>query len=209
MRFGLGRTLALGCLLACAAAAQDLIHFQRNFPGAVPERFEVSLRSDGAATYTEAGEEPLELMVGAAEVAPLFDRAAGLDYFSKPLASKRRVASTGKKVLRYESRGQVRGEAAFDYSDVREAREVASWFVKLAETQQHLQSLERAYRFDRLGVNDALVRLEQAYERDRVAATGLLVPVLTRIAGHERLVHLARARAQGLLERIAQRARER
>ena len=74
--------------------------------------------------------------------------------------------------------------------------------MKLAETQQHLQSLERAYRFDRLGVNQALVNLELAYERDRVAASGLLVPILCKISNEGRIVHLARARASGLLERI-------
>ena len=205
----LGRMLALGCLVACAVAAQDAIYFERVFPGAVPERFEVVLRSDGAATYAESGEEPFELSIGDAEIAPLFELAAALDYFKKPLASKRRVASTGSKVLRYESDGRVRGEARFDYSEVREAREVASWFVRLAETQQHLQTLERTYRFDRLGVNEALVKLEQAYERDRIAAAELLVPILTKVAAHERIVHLARARAQGMLERIAAQGRRR
>lgn len=205
----LGRLLALACLVVCALSAQDVIYFEREFPGAVPERFQVRLQSDGKATYTESDEEPLELSIGDAEIAPLFERAEGLDYFSKPLASKRKVASTGRKVLRYESDGQVQGEAIFDYSELREAREVASWFVKLAETQQHLQSLERRYRFDRLGVNEALVKLEQAYERDRIAAAELLVPILTKIARHERIVHLARARAEGLLERIAAHGRER
>lgn len=197
-----GRVLALTLWMAMLVPGQDSIYFERHFPGAVPERFEVRLTSDGTAVYVESGEDAVELGIAKEEVEPLFKQAAGLKYFSKPLASKRRVASTGRKVLRYESGGEVRGEAVFDYSEVREAREVASWFVKLAETQQHLQSLERAYRFDRLGVNQALVNLELAYERDRVAASGLLVPILCKISNEGRIVHLARARASGLLERI-------
>ena len=132
----------------------------------------------------------------------MFALAADLDFFAKPLASRRKVASTGRKLLRYESGGAVRGEAEFDYSDEPKAREIASWFVKLSETQQHLRELERVFRFDRLGVNQALVNLEQAYERDRIVAAELLAPVLGRIAGHERIVHLARARAEGLLEKM-------
>ncbi len=203
----LRRTLALALWAALVVAGQDAIYFERHFPGAVPERFEVRVMADGSAVYVESGEDSVELAIGAGEVDPLFKQAAGLNYFAKPLASSRKVASTGRKVLRYESGGEVRGQAVFDYSEVRQAREIASWFVKLAETQQHLRALERAYRFDRLGVNQALVHLEQAYGRERVVAVGLLVPILCRISQQERIVHLARARADGLLERLRAQSR--
>ena len=196
------RLLVLAVLCAAVASGQDVIFFERHFPGAVPERFEVRVGRDGRATYLEPGEDPVELVAGEDEVGPLFEQAAALRYFDKELASSRKVASTGRKVLRYESGGEVRGEAVFDYSETREAREVASWFVRLAETHQHLQELERAYRFDRLGVNQALVALEQAYDRNRVAAPAVLAPILCRITAHQRIVHLARARAEGLLERM-------
>ena len=162
-----------------------------------------ALSQDGTAVYTEAGEHALELPVGTA-CGPegVFELAAKLDFFSRPLGSRRKVASTGRKLLRYEAGGDVRGEAEFDYSEDSNAREIASWFIKLCETHQHLQELERVFRFDRLGVNQALVNLDQAYERDRVVAAELLVPILGRIAGHDRIVHLARARAEGLLEKI-------
>ena len=197
-----GRMLALALWAALVVAGQDAIYFERHFPGAVPDRFEVRVTAGGSAVYVESGEDPVELAVGEDEVKLLFKQAAGLGYFAKPLSSSRKVASTGRKLLRYESAGKVRGEAVFDYSEVRDAREIASWFVKLAETNQHLQELERSYRFDRLGVNEALVNLEQAFERDRVAAPQLLVPILCKISQQERIVHLARARANGLLERM-------
>ena len=197
-----GRILALALWAALVVAGQDAIYFERHFPGAVPDRFEVRVTADGTAVYVESEEDPVELAVGADEVQLLFKQAVGLEYFARPLASSRKVASTGRKLLRYESAGGVRGEAVFDYSEVREAREIASWFVKLAETNQHLQELERTYRFDRLGVNQALVSLEQAFERERVAAPGLLVPILCKISQQERIVHQARARAGGLLERM-------
>lgn len=203
-----GRMLALALWAALVVAGQDAIFFERHFPGAVPDRFEVRVTAAGSAVYVESGEDPVELAVGADEVELLFKQAADLKYFAKPLASSRKVASTGRKLLRYESTGEVRGEAEFDYSEVREAREIASWFVKLAETHQHLRELERTYRFDRLGVNEALVNLEQAYERQRVAAPQLLVPILCKISQQERIVHLARARANGLLERLRAERRE-
>ena len=200
------RLTAWVLLAALAVLAQDSIHFEREFPGSVPGQFRVEVKQDGSTLYSEDGEAPVELQLGAATVEGIFENAEALDYFSKPLASQRKVASTGRKVLRYESDGKVRGEAVFDYSEVPEARELAAWFVKLAGTQQHLLELERAYRFDRLGVNQALVHLEMAYERNRIVAPQLLEPILSQIAKQPRIVHLARARAEGLLERI--RARE-
>lgn len=207
LRRVLVRMLALALWAASAVAGQDAIYFERHFPGAVPERFEVRLAADGSALYVETDEDSVELSIGADEVEPLFKQATGLEYFARPLSSNRKVASTGRKVLRYESGGEVLGEAVFDYSEVKAAREIASWFVKLAETQQHLRELERTYRFDRLGVNQALVSLEQAFERDRVAAPGLLAPILCKISQQERIVHLARARAGGLLERMRSQSR--
>ena len=198
----LGRALVVGLLAACSAVAQDTIYFERAFPGSIPDRFEVRLTLDGVATYSEDGEDSVDYEVGSQEAAPLFEWAADLGYFSKSVASKRKVASTGRKVLRYESGGQVRGEAVFDYTEVPAARELASWFVRLAETQQHLQTLERLYRFDRLGVDQALVSLASAFERDRIVAPALLEPILNKIAEQDRIVHVARARARGMLERI-------
>ncbi len=196
------RLLGIGAALALAAVAQETIHFEREFPGAAPERFEVRLGRDGSAVYAEEGDDPLELSIGAETAGEVFELASALDYFARPLASRRRVASTGRKVIRYEKDGAVRGEAEFDYSDLPQAREIAAWFVRLSATQQHLRELERAYRFDRLGVNQALVHLEMSYERNRIVAPELLEPVLGRIAAEGRIVHLARARAEGLLERI-------
>ena len=197
-----GKVILTSFVAVLVLGAQDIIYFERAFPGAVPERFEVRLSMDGDAVYSEDGGEPLEFAVGEDEANWLFDLAAGLDHFSRPLASDRRVASTGRKVLRYESEGDVRGEAEFDYSEDQRARDVASWFVKLSATLQHLQRLERAYRFDRLGVNKAMVHLEMSYERNRIAAPELLEPILGKIATNERIMRLARARAEGLLERI-------
>lgn len=198
----LSRLLAAVFCAALGGFAQEVIHFERDFPGAIPEHFTVSLTRAGAATYAESGEDPIELEVGAQEAEKVFAYAAELDYFANSVASGRKVASTGKKVLRYESDSVVRGTVEFDYSEIATARKIASWFVNLAGTYRHLEELNRTLRFDRLGVNKVLVAVEQAFERDRIVAPGLLVPVLDKIAQQPRIVHLARARAEGLLERI-------
>lgn len=197
-----GRLLAAVLCAVIGGFAQDVIHFERDFPGAIPEHFEVSLTRTGVATYLESGEDPIELEVGAQSAEVVFAYAAELDFFADSVASRRKVASTGKKVLRYESDGAVRGTVEFDYSEIATARKIASWFVNLAGTHRHLEELHRTFRFDRLGVNKVLVAVEQAFERDRIVAPALLVPILDKIVQQPRIVHLARARAEGLLERI-------
>lgn len=192
---------AVLCAVLCGFA-QEVIYFERDFPGAIPEHFAASLTSTGEATYSESGEDPIELEVGAREAEVVFEYAAELDFFANSVASRRKVASTGKKILRYESDGVVRGTVEFDYSEIATARKIASWFVNLSGTHRHLEELNRTLRFDRLGVNKVLVAVEQAFERDRIVAPALLVPILDKIAQQPRIVHLARARAEGLLERI-------
>lgn len=197
-----GRLIAVVLCAVIGGLAQDVIHFERDFPGAVPGHFEVSLTRTGVATYSESGEDPIELEVGTRSADVVFAYAVELDFFAKSVASDRKVASTGRKILRYESDGVVRGTVEFDYSEIATARKLASWFVNLAGTHQHLEELNRTFRFDRLGVNKALVAVEQSFDRDRIVAPALLVPILDKISQQPRIVHLARARAEGLLERI-------
>ena len=197
------RSLVLLAVLVATAFAEERIVFSRVFPGATPASFEVAIDTQGAVTYTEPDEEAIEFLVTKAEAEQRFEQAKALEYFTKDLATKRKnIASTGKKILRYEADGKIKGEAKFDYSDEVEARELTAWFVKVAETQQHLFELERVTQFDRLGINQALINLEYAFERDRVIAPGQLVPILTKINLKKNVVHMARARAAGLLERI-------
>lgn len=202
------RGIAAAAVCAAAVSAQDRIVFSRVFPGSVPERFEAAIDREGRVVYTEPDAEPVEFQLDGKETAARFEQAAALDFFTGNLASGRKnIASSGSKVLRYETDEGVRGEAAFDYSDEEQARALAAWFVKLAETQQHLFELERVARFDRLGINQALINLESAFEHDRVIAPERFVPILTRISAQDNVVRLARARAAGLLERIEARKR--
>ena len=195
-------------LTACAAgvSAQDRIVFSRVFPGSVPESFEASVDREGRVIYTEPDEEPVEFQLDGKETAQRFDQAEALDFFARNLASDRKnVASSGSKVLRYEADGGVKGEATFDYSEDAVVRDLTGWFVKLAETQQHLFELERVVRFDRLGINQTLILLENAFEHERIINPERFVPILTKITLQKNVVHIARARAAGLLERIAAR----
>jgi len=62
--------------------------------------------------------------------------------------------------------------------------------------------LERAAKYDKLGVNDALLQLEAAMDRKRVVAPRQMLPMLDRIAKNESYLHMARARAAGIADSI-------
>ena len=203
---GLMRRIAcLSVLLAAVAAAAwaDELYFSRDFPGSAPAFFDVTVQSDGSGGYREAlDEEPLEFKVDKATVEELWSRVQALDGLATQLDSKRKVAFTGDKVLRFTAADGKQAEAKFVYTEDPEAQALVAWFLRAGETARHRIELERVIRFDRLGVNDALLRLQSAFDRERVIAPEQLLPVLEQIVNQKNILHLARARAAGLIEKI-------
>ena len=197
--------LAFG--LVIQLQAQDSIFFSRSFPGSVPPYFEAKVADDGAVEYREEpGEDPVAVQLSEAEVERLFGVAEGLGKLNLPMEKKkRRVASTGKKVLRFESAGITIVESEFDYTDDEGYREVVDFFVHLAGSEQHLFELERTYQFDRLGVNNALLSFHSSYDSGRVISAHQFLPILKKIQAQEKIIHMARSRAASLVEAIVAR----
>ena len=187
---------------AAGAWAADSIYFSRTFPGSAPPYFEVTVDASGKAVYKEAPDDefPVEFQLEPEEIERVFGLVERIDLeqsFPKP---KRKVAFTGDKVLRVAGEGG--GEATFTYTEDQAATELTSWFIYVAESERHLIALERALQFDRLGVNKTLLQFQVSYDKDRVVAPKQFVPILKKIASDEKIVHMARARASGLIERI-------
>jgi hypothetical protein len=192
------------------AQATDAIFFSRNFPGSAPPYFDVLVDSDGQVVYREATDEedPLTFTVPAEDRDWLFAKAAELDHFNRDLASKRKVAFTGDKTLRFDSNGRPKGEAKFTYTENTAASELVTWFLKVSETERYFIALERAVQFDRLGVNDALLNLHAAYDKGRIVAPEQFLPLLEKVVGQEKIMHVARSRASALIEQITASAAE-
>jgi hypothetical protein len=190
-------------LPAPQSAAAGRIFFSKSFPGSVPACYEVIVESSGEALYREApdDDQPLRFTLPPADAAAIFGLAGKLQFFSRPLESKLKVANMGMKTLRYEG-PQGHGETRFNYSEDADARALVDWFERISETEQHLIALERTARFDRLGINKALLLLETSWDKNRIVAPEQLLPVLDRIARNKSLMHMAQARAASLAERI-------
>jgi hypothetical protein len=188
---------------ALSAAAAPRIFYSRSFPKSTPDYFDVTLESNGDAAYREAVDDelPIKFHLGEAERKEVFDLADKLDHFKHPLEAPVKVAFMGTKTLRYED-GAEKNEVKFNYSDDVNARALLDWFERMAESAEHRIALERAAKYDRLGLPQALNLLASALERKRLVAADQFLPLLDRVSNNENLMHTARAQAAAIAEAI-------
>ena len=72
----------------------------------------------------------------------------------------------------------------------------------LARQQELIELLQRRIRYDRLGVNDALLQFENYFSKGALPEPERALPLLDQIANDPRLVEIARQRSRTLAERI-------
>ncbi len=196
---------ALGALFAQAAPK---LTFTKSFPGSVPAYVSVEVERSGALQYKESAQDdqPVTAQLPEPGTADLFSMAEKLDYFKSRLESGLKVANTGKKIFRYSSDDGTVTEQTFNYSLNPIAQQLLDRFEQIAESERAFIDLERAVRYDKLGVNDALAEVEALWLNKQLAAPQQFVPLLTRIATHESFMHLVRDRAARLKEEFAKSA---
>lgn len=193
--------ILLALLIPFAAAAQDApkLFFSKSFPGSRPAYMEVRLERDGRAEYREGPDEdnPIVLKLAAADTDAIFALADKLEHFKRELESGLPVARMGEKLLRWEFGGE-KHEAKFNYSTDVDAQAIHDWFERVNESALYLMELERAAKYDKLGVNQALLKLESAWDRRRLVALPAFLPLLDRVDKNESYLNMARERAARL-----------
>ena len=196
----------LFAVLFCALlSAGDLprIWYSKSFPGSVPPYVAITIDQSGAGEYKEApdDENPLKFQIKDADVKELFDLIEKLDYFRHPLESPLKVAFMGMKTFRFEN-GAEKTEVKFNFSEDLAARDLADCFEKVSESEQHRINLERAAKYDKLGVMKALLQFESSWDRKRIVGAEQFLPILDRIAKNETYLHEARLRAAKMADAI-------
>ena len=192
--------LAAGTLYA---ADGPRLFYSRTFPGSQPAYFQITLDRDGNGVYGEAPDDdfPLKFRLSEAETRQVFALLEKLDYFKHPVDSAAKVAFMGAKTLRYEN-GDQKGEIRFNYTEDLAAREMQDWFERMAESAQDCASLERAAKYDKLGVPNVLSLLRSAMDHNRLVAKDQFLPMLDRIVKNETYMHASRVGAAELAEII-------
>jgi hypothetical protein len=190
-------------LFAAAPSGEPKLSYSKSFPGSVPPYVEITVDKSGAALYKEdpKDDDPLKFQLAAADTSQMFALADKLDHFTRPLESGLKVANMGQKTFRYEGDGKS-GETKFNYSEDMDARALTEWFERIAETERSLIELERSVKFDKLGAQNAILRIEILKDQKRLVAPDQFLPMLDRVVKNESFLHIARDRAAGLAEWI-------
>jgi hypothetical protein len=200
---------AVGPLSAAASlpGTGAKISFTRMFQGSSPEFIQITVRDDSdAATFEirqldeDAGALPF--IVSAGLRAKIFGLAGDLHNFQgQDLDVHRKIANLGEKTFHWQQ-GTVSHETKFNYTLNPAAAQLLQIFEGLARQQEHYALLERRIRYDRLGINDALLQFESDLNRGLMPEPQRLVPLLEQIASDTKFVEIARQRARALADRL-------
>jgi hypothetical protein len=174
----------------------------KSFPGSVPAYSEVRIDEKGNTEYREdpKDEDPLRFKVSPEDRQAMWDLVEKLGRFNRPLESGLKVAKMGDKTFQWET-----NKVSFNYSEDEDARILLDWYEKICETERSYIALETAAKYDKLGVENALLQLEISWDKKRIVAPDQMLPMLDRIAKNEGYMHMARSRAANLADRIRNR----
>lgn len=178
-----------------------------------PARFSLAVDLVGHAVYQadEApGEEgePREPYRAEFEVSPatrdrIFGLAQATGYFEGDFEfRKHRIAQTGRKTLTYRD-GMRTTSTTLNWSENKQIQQLIDIFESIALTQSLARRLALQRRFDKLGLDATLKRMEQLRRSNFLGELQAIAPLLRQIAADRGVMKLARDRANRLLDQVA------
>jgi hypothetical protein len=198
---------AHAAMRSAPASGGATLTFRRIFKSSSPEFIEISVREDSnEASYEirQLDDDPgaAKFEVSSGLRARMFALAQQLNRFQgQDLDVHRKIANLGEKTFRWEQ-GSETHEVRFNYTLNSAASQLLQIFEGLARQQELLMLLERRMKYDRLGINDALLQFETELNRKLLPEPERALPTLDQIAGDARFVDIGRQRARNLAERI-------
>jgi len=198
--------LALASTFPVSAAGEAVITYRKVFKGSVPESVEITISEAGKCTYDirQLAEDPKaqEFEVGQQIRDKIFSLAKELNYFrNQDLDVHRKIANLGAKTFRYEKEG-VANETTYNYTLNTPATQLQQIFEGLSYQQDHMQTLQRTLKYDRLGLYDALGYLQADLDNGVIPEPEHLLPVLEQIANDSHVIEIARSRARAITTKI-------
>jgi hypothetical protein len=178
------------------------VTFTKSFPGSTPAYVSIAVERSGTVSYKEvADDDPDQFQLEGNITAAIFDLARKLNHFSQPIESGLKVANTGAKTFRWED-GAESNEAKFNFSVDENAKTLLDIFERISESERLFIEFQRAIRHDKLGVHQALVNIQIAWDRKRLLGTPQFLPLFDQVAKSDIYLHMARERAAQLAESI-------
>jgi hypothetical protein len=203
MKLSLALLFAGAIVTSLRAADSTRLFYSKAFPGSEPAYTQVTVEADGSVDYRESPDDdfPLKFKLTETERDEVFALAEKLDWFKRPIESGLKVAFMGTKTFRCE-KGAEKHEVQFNYSEDPSARALWDWFERMTESAQYRVNLDRAAKYDKLGVFKAVTQLGAAIENKRIVGLEQYLPTLDRIIKNETYMHTARQRASEIAEYI-------
>lgn len=184
-----------------------VITYRRIFKSSTPEFIELKINEDsdtGSYEIRQLDEDPgaTPFEISAPLRAKIFQLASQLNYFKGlDLDVHRKIANLGEKTFRWEH-GAEAHEVKFNYTVNPEAAQLLQICEGLARQQELIDLLQRRMKYDRLGVNDALLELETDVSKGVLPEPQRVLPLLDQIGGDSHYLEIARERARALAERV-------
>jgi len=191
-----------------------VVTFAQSWPEATPPFYSVALDSAGNVAYrstaqpNNAGDPYIVRFVASDETRTrVFDLAKRLQYFRGNYDYTRsRIAYTGTKTLRFQN-GKEEHVTTYNWSDNVAVQDLTRLFQNISETVEIGRVIAEKYRFDRLGVDAEMRKLEEAAKDGRAAELQAIEPLLSKIANDSGMMNITRRRAEQLLAKIPKTAR--
>jgi hypothetical protein len=197
-----------------ADATPPVVVFSQSWPDAMPPYYSVAIESTGRTTYYSSPKSAnsgdpymLRFTLSPESQQRVFDLAKQLNHFQGNYDFKKsRIAYTGTKTLYFQN-GKEEHQTSYNWSDNLAIQQLTKLFQDISETVEIGRVISEKYRFDKLGVDSEMKKLETASKDDRVAELQAIQPILSRIANDTGMMNITRRRAEALLAKIPPAAR--
>ncbi|HUO59267.1 MAG TPA: hypothetical protein VMU24_01275 [Candidatus Acidoferrales bacterium] len=195
------------------AEGAPLVTFELDWRAVDPQFYTISIDSAGRGSYcsqphTEPEETPgdpylLKFTADPRDTAEIFRLAEELKFFQGKFDNLgKKVAQTGIKTLRYRD-GTKQYSTDYNASTNPKLNELTSLFQRMSTTFELGRALQHKLRYDKLGLDEVLKRMEDLQKSGQLAELQAIAPVLTQIANEQNVMNVARQRAHRLLSSSA------
>jgi hypothetical protein len=214
------RQLFVGVALALASTlpllAQDaaldttyklVVDYDR--PGLVVPHWKIVVPPRGMAQYTGApikGNDPGVVLfrisdAGRARLAAMLAHSNGMS----PCETKSKgIANMGSKTIVYTPTTGDPVTCTFNYTENKSLSEASTYLIGVSTTLQAGLELERLHRYDRLGLDPAILRLMDDVKGGHATELLAIRPTLESLVTDPALLERVRAKAQQLLDMAKQ-----
>jgi hypothetical protein len=207
------RPLIVAVIFCAAGFSQQLpsstahkahIDFTFENPNVEPTHYTLTVDRDGGAEYNSgrpedsANSAPEKFKLSAATRDRIFELAKSVNYFDGDWDFKKhRVAFSGTRTFTY-AEAETRHSTKFNWTENPTLSELSGIFEGISATLESETKLNYLRRYDKLGLNAQLARMEQMAKSGWLKELQLLSQVLNQVANDPSVMNIARERAQKL-----------